>query len=50
MKKTWENAMVEELAIGATANGAAPSVNFDGEWVSINGHWYKPGDGKPSNN
>lgn len=50
MKKVWENATVEELAIGATANGEAPSDNFDDAWVQINGKWYRPGDASPSQN
>lgn len=50
MKKVWENAEVEELVIGATANGQAPSDDFDGDWVSINGKWYRPGNAVPSNN
>lgn len=49
MKKTWENATVEELVIEATANGAAPSDDFDGDWTQINGLWYRPGNGKISN-
>ena len=43
MKKTWENATVEELVIGATASGATQSENHDGDWVSIDGTWYRPG-------
>ncbi len=50
MKKTWENADVEELVIGATANGQEPNDDFDGDWVSINGLWYRPGNGGNSNN
>lgn len=48
MKKTWENAKLEELSIGATANGKQPSDNFDGEWVQIGDLWYKPGDDNQS--
>lgn len=48
MKKTWEVPAMEELNINATANGLAPSDNFDGEWVQINGLWYKPGDASTS--
>lgn len=45
MKKVWENAVVEELAINETANGLAPSDDFDDTWVEINGLWYRPGNG-----
>ena len=48
MKKAWENATVEELVIGATADGLEPSDDFDGDWVSINGKWYRPGNGETS--
>ena len=44
MKKTWNTPEVEELVITATANGLAPSENFDGDWVNINGKWYIPGN------
>ena len=50
MKKTWKDATIEELAIGATANGDAPSDNFDDTWVQINGKWYRPGNAIQSNN
>ena len=49
MKKTWANAEVEELAINTTANGKKPNMNFDDEWVEIDGKWYLPGDGGESN-
>ena len=47
MKKMWENPTVEELDIEATANGDAPSDNFDDTWVQINGKWYRPGNSDP---
>lgn len=46
MKKTWATPEVEELVITETANGQNPSENFDDTWVSINGLWYRPGDGE----
>ena len=49
MKKVWENATVEELEIGATANGEAPSDLFDDTWVQIDGKWYRPGNAIQSN-
>ncbi len=48
MKKTWEAPVMEELQINATANGLAPSDNFDDVWVQISGKWYRPGDGAVS--
>lgn len=48
MKKVWENAVVEELAINETANGLAPADHFDDTWVEIDGLWYRPGDGRNS--
>ncbi len=44
MKKTWEAPVMEELQINATANGGAPSDNFDDVWVQLGGKWYRPGD------
>lgn len=46
--KTWEEAKLQELAIGATANGTAQNDDFDGTWVQINGFWFKPGGGDTS--
>lgn len=46
MKKMWENAKIEELEINATANGLAPSDDFDDIWVEINGKYYRPGNGE----
>ena len=46
MKKNWEEAAVEELNIEATANGKAPSDDFDDTWVQIGDKWYRPGNGK----
>lgn len=48
MKKTWTNAEVEELVITETANGLAPSDDFDDTWVEINGKYYRPGNGELS--
>ncbi|MEE0960666.1 MAG: hypothetical protein UH654_11665 [Lachnospiraceae bacterium] len=48
MKKTWEAPVMEELQINATANGLAPSDNFDDVWVQIGEKWYRPGDGAVS--
>ena len=39
----------EELSINETANGLAPSEDFDGDWVQIDGKWYRPGNGNSSN-
>ena len=44
MKKTWLNAEVEELVIEKTANGDAPSEDYDGTWVQIGEDWYLPGN------
>lgn len=41
--KTWMTPEVEVLDIKATANGTLPNEEFDGDWVQINGKWYKPG-------
>ena len=46
MKIMWENAKIEELEINATANGLAPSDDFDDTWVQINGKYYRPGNGE----
>ncbi|MBR6626503.1 MAG: hypothetical protein IKL04_00785 [Lachnospiraceae bacterium] len=43
--KKWNTPEMEVLEVSATANGKAPSENFDGEWVQIDGLWYRPGDG-----
>jgi hypothetical protein len=48
MKKIWNAPEVEELSINATANGLAPSDDFDDTWVQINGKYYRPGNGKIS--
>lgn len=48
--KKWNTPAVEELALNETANGAAPSDFFDGEWVEIDGKWYKPGNGDEISN
>ena len=48
MRKTWEAPVMEELVINATANGLAPSDDFDDVWVQIGGLWYRPGDGAVS--
>ncbi|MCI5954941.1 MAG: hypothetical protein MRZ49_10295 [Lachnospiraceae bacterium] len=45
MKKEWNTPVVEALELSQTANGAAPNDNFDDTWVSIDGKWYRPGDG-----
>ena len=50
MKKMWENAKIEELEINATANGTAPSDDFDGPWVQIDGKYYRPGNGEAKSN
>lgn len=45
MKKTWENAAIEELDIAKTANGKAPNDKFDADWQQMpDGTWWKPGD------
>lgn len=44
MKKEWMNATVEELDINATANGLAPSDDFDDTWVQIGNKFYRPGN------
>lgn len=46
--KTWMKPELEELEIKATANGMAPSNDFDDTWVEINGKWYRPGNGSAS--
>lgn len=43
--KKWENPVVEELEVSATANGTAPADEFDGPWTQIGDLWYRPGDG-----
>ena len=48
MKKTWEAPVMEELQINATANGLAPSDDFDDVWVQIGEKWYRPGNGVAS--
>ena len=48
MKTIWNAPEVEELSINATANGLAPSDDFDDTWVQINGKYYRPGNGKIS--
>ncbi len=48
MKKEWGMPSMEELDITATADGGAPSDNFDGPWQNIDGHWYRPGAGAGS--
>lgn len=48
MKKTWNTPELEELVMTATANGLDKSNDFDGDWVNINGLWYRPGDGTVS--
>lgn len=48
MKKTWIAPEVEELVMTETANGLDKSEDFDGDWVNINGKWYRPGDGSSS--
>ena len=48
MKKTWNTPEVEELVITATANGLDKSNDFDGDWVQIDGLWYRPGNGVTS--
>ncbi|WP_155830590.1 hypothetical protein [Butyrivibrio sp. NC3005] len=44
----WHAPVMEELNINAPANGMAPDENFDGDWVEINGRWYRPGNGSIS--
>ena len=44
MKKEWNVPVVEILELGKTANGQAPSDNYDGDWVQINDKWYRPGN------
>ena len=34
MKKTWENAKVEELVIEATAYGGKTQAEHDGTWMT----------------
>ncbi len=43
--KKWNTPEMEVLEVSATANGAAPNDNYDGEWVQIGDRWYLPGDG-----
>ena len=44
--KKWNAPMMEELEINATANGNAPSDDFDGAWEQIGDKWYRPGNGQ----
>ena len=44
--KEWNEAIIEELKIGETANGLAPNDNFDDTWVQVNSLWYRPGHGE----
>lgn len=44
MLKEWKSAEIESLDVEETANGQAPSDDFDGDWVQINGNWYRPGN------
>lgn len=46
--KKWNTPDMEVLELSATANGQAPSDYFDGDWVQIDGLWYKPGNGEAS--
>lgn len=48
--KEWNKPEIEELEINATANGQSASEDFDGDWVSINGKWYRPGSAEHSQN
>lgn len=43
MKKEWRAPEAEELRINMTENGDAISDDYDGDWVQINGQWYRPG-------
>lgn len=47
MKREWKTPSVEMLELSQTANGQAPSDDFDGPWVEINGQWYRPGNAEP---
>ncbi|MDO4557226.1 MAG: hypothetical protein Q4B70_19105 [Lachnospiraceae bacterium] len=44
MLKEWKTAELDVLDVQETANGAAPSDDFDDVWVEINGKWYRPGN------
>lgn len=46
MKKEWNTPKVEALELSRTANGLAPSEQFDGDWVQIEDKWYVPGNGE----
>lgn len=46
MMKKWNAPEMEELEINATANGQIPDENHDGDWVEIDGKWYRPGAGQ----
>lgn len=42
MKKTWENAKVEELVIEATAHGGKTKADHDGTWQqNPDGTWWE---------
>lgn len=42
MKKTWENAEVEELVIDETAHGGKDKANHDGLWQqNSDGTWWE---------
>lgn len=44
MKQNWITPEVSELDITATANGNAPSMDFDADWQQDeNGRWFRPG-------
>ncbi len=43
MRKQWREPEVEELNINMTENGQDTSEEFDGDWVEIDGKWYRPG-------
>ncbi len=43
MKREWRAPEVEELNINMTQNGQEQSEDFDGDWVEIDGKWYRPG-------
>ena len=42
MKKTWENARIEELVIEATAHGGKTQAAHDGTWQqNEDGTWWE---------
>ena len=41
MKKTWEDAKVEELVIEATAGGGNDTTRHDGTWIDRDGLPYE---------